>query len=226
MVYLQVRRYELFRLWLKQVHHGGCKTREGIPDGFDTPMVNRWSSSLLVLAEGPTYAQHRQEPGLHHLVMSNFQLKILIGLVHKLPEESVGSERFEPNHVGLLILNGVLNIISDQPQVLPLFKIVFGLFLVFEVNFLLSLGSLLHSLMVHLVELLSGEAFEVPPDCRVLHVVMDEVSFLKESFAFVFELGVFSSVDEIKGHFLVVDHLFDLELDSLLMLDGVSRSCI
>lgn len=105
---------------------------------------------------------------------------------------------------------------------LPLFEVVLGILLALGVDLHFLLGRLDAPLVVYLGDFGPREMLEVLPDRSVLHVILDKVSFGQELFAFVFELGLSRAVDKVHRHFLVVDHLLDLEFDSFLMLDWVS----
>ena len=76
----------------------------------------------------------------------------MITLVHELPEESVGSKGFQSDHIRLLVLKGMLNIVSDQPKMLPLFEVVLGFLLILKIKLLFSLSCLLASLVVDIIK--------------------------------------------------------------------------
>ena len=105
---------------------------------------------------------------------------------------------------------------------LPLFEIILGIRLPLSVNLLFLLSCLEASLLVYLDEFCPCEIFEIFPNCGILLVILNKVSLGQKLFTFVFLLCVSSTVDEVHRHFLVVDHLFNLKLNSFLMLDRIS----
>ena len=143
-------------------------------------------------------------------------------MVHEFPKESVGSKSSQSYHVGLLVFDRMLNIVPYQPQMLPLFQVVLGFFLIFQIHLKFLLSSLLASLMINLVQFQAGEIFKIFPNCGILHVILNKVSLSHEPFTFIFLLCVSCTIDEVQRHFLVVNHLFNLKFNSFLMLDRIS----
>lgn len=150
-VNVEVLSYDCFCLWLAAFFYSWHQISERVPKTIGHPHIIRSTSPLRKFNHGPSNFITRKHLSSHRFAIFNPLLEVFVALVHELPDESMGSKSFKSNHIRLLVLNGMLNIVSDQPKVLPLFEIVFGFLLIFKIDFLFSLSCLLNSLVVDLV---------------------------------------------------------------------------